>query len=76
MAKKRKQNNMQKYLLPMFVLAAAMTFSVVFTVVLTPLIVTRFGFEPIIIMLLWVTGVTTSVLAILFYLMIRKEIKL
>lgn len=76
MKKQRKKNSHQKYLLPLFVIASSLVFAVLFTIVITPAIVTKFGFELVILLLLAFSGTTVSILAILFYLLLKKEIKL
>lgn len=73
--KKQKKNAHHKYILPMFVVASAVVFAVLFAIVITPAVVTKFGFEPVLILLLVVSGTTASMLAILFYLLLKKEIK-
>ncbi len=75
--KKRKTNNAyQKYVLPLFVVTASIVFAILFTILLAPAVLTKFGFEPVLILLLVASGITASTLAILFYLLLKKEIKL
>ena len=74
--KKRKKSVHNKYLLPMFVVASSIVFAVLFTIVITPAVVTKFGFESVLILLLAVSATTASMLAILFYLLLKKELKL
>ncbi len=77
MRKQRKKNSAHhKYLLPLFVATSSLVFAILFTIVITPAVVTKFGFEPILLLLLVVSGTTASMLAILFYLLLKKEIKL
>ena len=77
MGKQRKKiASHHKYLLPLFVVTSSLVFAVLFTIVITPAIVTKFGFEPILLLLLVVSGTTVSMLAILFYLLLKKEFKL
>ncbi|MBU5537287.1 MAG: hypothetical protein QW818_00895 [Candidatus Aenigmatarchaeota archaeon] len=73
---KQQKNSHHKYLLPLFVVASSLVFAVLFTIVITPAVVTKFGFEPILILLLVISGITSSMIAILFYLLVKKEIKL
>ena len=76
MRKQRKRNNVHKYVLPLFVTASSLVFAVLFAILLLPAVVTKFGFEPVLILLLIISGTTASVLAILFYLLLKKEIKI
>ena len=76
MRKQRKRNNVHKYVLPLFIAASSLVFAVLFAILLLPAVVTKFGFEPILILLLVISGTTASVLAILFYLLLKKEIKI
>lgn len=69
-------NAYRKYILPLFVVAASLVFSVVFIIVLIPTIVTNFGYEPILILLLAIIATVSSMLAILFYLILKGEIKI
>ena len=66
MRKQRKRNNVHKYVLPLFVTASSLVFAVLFAILLLPAVVTKFGFEPVLILLLIISGTTASVLAILF----------
>ena len=76
MAKERgNKNSHKKYVLPLFIVASSLVFAVLFVILLMPTIVTKFGFETIFILLLAVTGTTASILAILFYLLLKKDIK-
>lgn len=77
MPQKKKQKDIyQKYVLPLFVLASAMVFAVTFTIVLLPTIVTNFGYEPVFLLLMIITGTVSAMLALLFYLVLKGEIKL
>lgn len=73
---RRKNNNHNKYILPLFVVASSLVFAVLFTIVILPAVLTKFGFEPILILLLIASGTTASILSILFYLLLKKETKL
>ena len=73
---RKKDNNHQKYILPLFVLASSIVFAILFTIVIMPAVLSKFGFTPILILLLIASGTTASVLSILFYLLLKKEIKL
>ncbi len=64
-----------KYILPLFVIASALVFAVLFAIVVMPAVVTKFGFIPVLILLLVVSGVTSAILAILFYLLLKREIR-
>ena len=77
MAKQRNnRNSHKKYVLPLFVVASSLVFASLFTIVITPAVVPKFGLTPIIILLLVISGITASMLSILFYLLLKKEIKL
>lgn len=76
MKKQRKKNSYHKYLLPLFVITSSIVFAILFTTVITPAVLTKFGFEPTLLLLLVVSGITVSMLAILFYLLLKKELKL
>lgn len=76
MAKRSKNNLNQKYILPLFVVAASLVFAVLFIMVIMPSVVTKFGFTPILLLLLVASGTTSALLAILFYLLLKKELKL
>lgn len=65
-----------KYILPLFIATSSVVFAVLFAIVITPAVVTKFGFEPILILLLMVSGTTAAMLAILFYLLLKREIKI
>ena len=73
--KKRKKGDTQSWLLPLFVVTSSLVFAVLFTIVITPAVVTKFGFEPILLLLLIASGTTSATLAILFYLLLKKQIK-
>ncbi|MBI2542712.1 MAG: hypothetical protein HYW24_00805 [Candidatus Aenigmarchaeota archaeon] len=75
MAKPRKNNN-HRFVLPLFVIASAIVFSTVFVIVLLPGIISQFGYEPVLILLLITIGVVSSMLSILFYLLLKREIKI
>lgn len=64
-----------KYVLPLFIVTASLVFAVLFTILITPAVLTKFGFEPILLLLLVASGVTSATLSILFYLILKKEIK-
>lgn len=71
---KRKGKDRQKYILPLFVIASSLVFATVFVILLAPAVLTRFGFEPILIMMLVVSGTLPAMLAILFYLILKRTI--
>jgi len=77
MKRQRKKNSIHhKYILPLFIATSSLVFAVLFTIVITPAIVTKFGFEPILLLLLVVSGTTSAMLAILFYILLKKELRL
>ncbi|MBI2084553.1 MAG: hypothetical protein HYT70_03005 [Candidatus Aenigmarchaeota archaeon] len=75
MAKARKQSY-KHLILSLFVIAAALVFALIFTIVLIPAILARFGYGPVIIFIVGVMATVSSMMAILFYLILKGEIKI
>ena len=73
--RKKHEDAHYRYILAMFVIASSLVFGVLFAIVLTPSIVTRFGYQPVLLLLMAATGVTSAMLAILFYMVLRRDIR-
>lgn len=70
---KRKRKLTYSQLLPLFVIAVSIVFSLVFTVLLSP--IAAIDVKLIFILLLVVTTTVASAVALVFYLLLKKEIK-